>query len=420
MIALFTDAKEGAAIRKILGKEQPVRRFSAATPKGKMESLAKTADLLIVSLSQFQNVYEAIAYLDEIQYFAPLTPVVVLNAGLKIPRLLKIELSNEDGSRELLADMDALQQYLLQHFAQAPEPAAAVQALKAPAVNPEPAAAVQAPRAPAVDPEPAAAVQAPRAPDVDPEPAAAVQAPRAPGVDPEPAAAVQAPRAPVVDPEPAAAVQAPRVPAVDPEPAALPILSRCITIAVAGAGTRIGTTTQALQALLFLSKSGYKAALIEMVDKPILPEYTSNAGTCEDYYTVKGLHLFRSKNSISRAKEQFEFLVLDYGDFSMIPDQASFMERDYKIICTGIKPQEAHSLSPVLEKDDGSFSYCFSFVPPMDHDDVISLMRHKLIYFAPSAPDYWQYVGDDSFYKSLLGIAPPVRHKPKLFSWKKR
>ena len=357
MIALFTDAKEGAAIRKILGKEQPVRRFSAATPKGKMESLVKTADLLIVSLSQFQNVYEAIAYLDEIQYFAPLTPVVVLNAGLKIPRLLKIELSSEDGSRELLADMDALQQYLLQHFAPAPEPAAAVQAPKAPAVDPEPAATVQAPRAPAVDPEPAAAV-------------------------------VQAPRVPAVDPEPAAAVQAPRVPAVNPEPAALPILSRCITIAVAGAGARIGTTTQALQALLFLSKSGYKAALIEMVDKPILPEYTSNAGTCEDYYTVKGLHLFRSKNSISRAKEQFEFLVLDYGDFSMIPDQASFMERDYKIICTGIKPQEAHSLSPVLEKDDGSFTYCFSFVPPMDYDDVISLMRHKLIYFAPSAPDY--------------------------------
>lgn len=233
---------------------------------------------------------------------------MVLNAGLKIPRLLKIELSSEDGSRELLADMDALQQYLLQHFAQAPEPAAAV--------------------------------------------------------------------------------QAPRAPAVDPESAALPILSRCITIAVAGTGARIGTTTQALQALLFLSKSGYKAALIEMVDKPILPEYTSNAGTCEDCYTVKGLHLFRSKNTISRAKEEFEFFVLDYGDFSMIPDQASFMERDFKIICTGIKPQEAHSLSPVLEKDDGSFAYCFSFVPPMDYDDVISLMRHKLIYFAPSAPDY--------------------------------
>lgn len=180
--------------------------------------------------------------------------------------------------------------------------------------------------------------------------------------------------------------------------------ANAITVAFAGAGSRMGTTTQAVQMLLFLAASGYTAALIEMSDYSVLSEYLAAPELCPEHYKVRGLDFYRTRGSLLAAKRQYQYIVLDYGAFECIPDVTSFMEKDFKIICTGVKPQESGKLAPVFEADDGSLLYCFSFVPPADATEVRELMKDRKIYFAPPAPDYWSYSGEDEVYRALLDL----------------
>lgn len=189
-----------------------------------------------------------------------------------------------------------------------------------------------------------------------------------------------------------------------PKPPIAQPAAKAITIAFAGAGNRIGTTTQAMQMFLFLVAAGYKAALIEMSDKSVLSAYSANPEFCPEHYKVKGLDLFRTRNSLLHAKNEFQYLVLDYGSFTEISDATSFLEKDYKIICTGVKPQESAQLEPVFAADDGSLMYCFSFVPDVDKAEIEELLKDRKIYFAGVAFDYWTYCGEDDTYRTLLDL----------------
>ena len=180
--------------------------------------------------------------------------------------------------------------------------------------------------------------------------------------------------------------------------------TNAITVAFAGAGCRMGTTTQAVQMLLFLAANGYTVALIEMSDQSVLSEYLTNPELCPEHYKVRGLNFYRTRSSLLAAKRQYQYVVLDYGAFECIPDITSFMEKDFKIICSGVKPQESARLAPVFEADDDSLMYCFSFVPPADAAEVRELMKGRKIYFAPPAPDYWSYTGEDETYRVLLDL----------------
>lgn len=196
-----------------------------------------------------------------------------------------------------------------------------------------------------------------------------------------------------------------------PKPPIAAPATRAIMIAFAGAGNRIGTTTQAMQMFLFLVASGYKAALVEMSDASVLSAYSANPEFCPEHYKVKGLDLFRTRNSLLHAKNAFQYLVLDYGSFTEISDPTSFLEKDYKIICTGVKPQESAELEPVFEADDGSLMYCFSFVPDVDKAEVVELMKGRKVYFSAPTFDYWTYCGEDDTYRALLDLAPNTENK---------
>ncbi len=196
-----------------------------------------------------------------------------------------------------------------------------------------------------------------------------------------------------------------------PKPPIAAPATRAIMIAFAGAGNRIGTTTQAMQMFLFLVASGYKAALVEMSDASVLSAYSANPEFCPEHYKVKGLDLFRTRNSLLHVKNAFQYLVLDYGSFTEISDPTSFLEKDYKIICTGVKPQESAELEPVFEADDGSLMYCFSFVPDVDKAEVVELMKGRKVYFSAPTFDYWTYCGEDDTYRALLDLVPNTENK---------
>lgn len=204
-----------------------------------------------------------------------------------------------------------------------------------------------------------------------------------------------------------------------PKPPIAQPAAKAITIAFAGAGNRIGTTTQAMQMFLFLVAAGYKAALIEMSDKSVLSAYSANPEFCPEHYKVKGLDLFRTRNSLLHAKNEFQYLVLDYGSFTEISDATSFLEKDYKIICTGVKPQESAQLEPVFAADDGSIMYCFSFVPDVDKAEIEELLKDRKIYFAGVAFDYWTYCGEDDTYRTLLDLNSNTENNRGLHLFKK-
>ena len=170
---------------------------------------------------------------------------------------------------------------------------------------------------------------------------------------------------------------------------------------------------------LFLVAAGYKAALIEMSDKSVLSAYSANPEFCPEHYKVKGLDLFRTRNSLLHAKNEFQYLVLDYGSFTEISDATSFLEKDYQIICTGVKPQESAQLEPVFAADDGSIMYCFSFVPDVDKAEIEELLKDRKIYFAGVAFDYWTYCGEDDTYRTLLDLNSNTENNRGLRLFKK-
>lgn len=178
------------------------------------------------------------------------------------------------------------------------------------------------------------------------------------------------------------------------------------TIAVAGAGERIGTTTQALQMLLFLRAHNRKAALIEMHENPCLSSYAqvySDAVLEKDSCIINGSRLYFSKKALPTIQKEFDFLVLDYGVYRNCAVQ-ELADSDAAIIVCGIKPWEAEEINYTFRENNEKYHYLFSFVPKNDEENVTAQMEEfsQRTFFAPYSPDMFQYNGNDELYKALL------------------
>lgn len=179
-----------------------------------------------------------------------------------------------------------------------------------------------------------------------------------------------------------------------------------LRIAVAGAGNRIGTTTQALQILLHLKLQNKAVALIEMHNHPCLAAYAdvySDAELHKDFCTVNGNRLYFSPDCLPTIQKEYEYLILDFGNFQECSHEL-FLQSDIKIICCGIKPWETEAINYTFRENDGNFQYLFSFVPPADETDITKQMEEfsQHTFFAPYSPDMFQYNGCDDMYCKLL------------------
>lgn len=195
-------------------------------------------------------------------------------------------------------------------------------------------------------------------------------------------------------------------------------IAKSTVVACAGIGSRIGTTTQAMQLALFLHGMGVSVAVVQMNPATSsLEEYIEVLGVTESddtKFVVNGLTIFRGSNAISLAKSSFNYVVCDYGDYLALPDKTVFLDKDIKVIVAGIKPWESRELKEIFMVDDGSIYYIFSFVPTMDYKLVKEQMLESAgkTFFSPYAPDYWQYSGADDLYSSIVPINPPHETAP--------
>lgn len=199
---------------------------------------------------------------------------------------------------------------------------------------------------------------------------------------------------------------------------------RCMVIALAGAGSRIGTTTQAMQLLLYLRSHDRKAALVEMHGRDVLQQYVSLFSDkdveliSENHFRIRGCDIYNTSQSFLKIKNNYEYIILDYGRFADLNDQTAFLDKDVKIICCGVKPWESSLLDPVFSIDDGSIHYLFSFVPSTDIPEVRDLMADSagMTHFAEYSPDLFRYCGNDDMYSGILQLRdePKASGKPSL------
>lgn len=210
-----------------------------------------------------------------------------------------------------------------------------------------------------------------------------------------------------------------------------PKIERSATcIAVAGAGHRIGATTQAMQICLYVKALGYKAAVIEMA-AGALTGYTQISDEAvlfdEHHFRVEGTDIYNDRTCILDGKSQYDYLILDYGCFSDLTEPADYLRNDILVAVCGAKPSEVELAADVLRVDNGTIHYIFSFVPQRDRPDVLASMEQygERTYFAGWTPDYFLYSGNDDLYGKITGqiqgnkTVQKKEHKHKWF-WRRK
>lgn len=208
--------------------------------------------------------------------------------------------------------------------------------------------------------------------------------------------------------------------------------TKAVTVAVAGASPRIGTTTQALQLLLFLRAKDYSCAYLDMCSSGKMEQLLDIYESCDRIngheFTIQGQHIITNGKLLMQARSEYDYVICDYGPYQDILEPVSFWEKDVKIMVAGTKPWESAQLPAVFEDDDGSLRYIFSFVPSADETSVREQMAESAdkTYFAPYAPDYFSYSGADEIYSALVDCPGPSPAQTKekglrfLFNRKKK
>lgn len=206
-------------------------------------------------------------------------------------------------------------------------------------------------------------------------------------------------------------------------------INRALTIAVAGGGHRIGTTTQAMQLALYLKSHDESVAVMQMkcVDDSEcrynnnLSQYVEIMGKeqatilDEEHFQINGLDLYCSGKSIGTALTAFHYLICDYGDFNSLSDITAFLDKDVKVIVGGVKPWEQAQLKPVFQVDDGKTHYVFTSVLPTDQKYILAQMDDSAdkTHFSNYSPDYWSYCGDDEMYSKIIRINHTSKGAPQ-------
>ena len=208
--------------------------------------------------------------------------------------------------------------------------------------------------------------------------------------------------------------------------------TKAVTVAVAGASPRIGTTTQALQLLLFLRAKDYSCAYLDMCSSGKMEQLLDIYESCDRIngheFTIQGQHIITNGKLLMQARSEYDYVICDYGFYKDILEPVSFWEKDIKVLVAGTKPWESAQLPAVFADDDGSLRYIFSFVPSADEISVREQMAESAdkTYFAPYAPDFFSYSGADELYSALVDCPgpSPVQKKEKglrfLFGRKKK
>lgn len=211
--------------------------------------------------------------------------------------------------------------------------------------------------------------------------------------------------------------------------------SKARTVGIAGAVSRIGTTTQAIQLVKYLMLQGYKACYVQMNEHGWVEELIEAYADVEEEKEIgkavyKSVDLFYRLDKLSEVlKLNYDYYVYDYGVYWERGFQKiSFLEKDLKIFVVGVKPGEFKKTYSLIENNFyQDVQYIFSFIPndEEEYEDTYELMgdKREVTYFAPDCRDPFIYSGSE-IYKKILPVEQiakeSVKEKRRFFSRKRR
>lgn len=197
------------------------------------------------------------------------------------------------------------------------------------------------------------------------------------------------------------------------------------TIAICGSQSRIGTTTQCVQIVKYLTSKGFKTAYLEFNNSGYVNKLKTLFRLSQS--TFEGIE-FYNQEQISSLSD-YDYIVYDYGSINnSYFNKYSFLERQTKIIVCGAKPDEMEFSTAALKLFNPykEINYLFNFVSKSDESDISSLMGEHKTHFSPLIPDCYSLLSaQQELYQSMELISNqqlPERKKdkPSLFSrWRK-
>ncbi len=213
------------------------------------------------------------------------------------------------------------------------------------------------------------------------------------------------------------------IPPKRPETEEIKVISS--TIAVCGSQSRIGTTTQCIQLVKYLSSMGFKTAYLEFNNSGYVNKLKTLFRLSQS--TFEGIELY-NQEQISNLSD-YDYIVYDYGSINnSYFNKYSFLERQTKIIVCGAKPDEMEFSTAALKLFNPykEINYLFNFVSQSDESDISSLMGEHKTYFSPLIPDCYSLLSAQQELYQSMGLIRnrqlPEKKKDKssLFSrWRK-
>lgn len=206
------------------------------------------------------------------------------------------------------------------------------------------------------------------------------------------------------------------------------------SIAVVGANSRMGTTTQAIQMVKYLQFRGKTACCVQMNPSSFLTDLKNTYEiTGEDAslgkITFQNVDLF-TQEKISRILQLgYAFYVYDYGVWEEV-SRTSFLEKDRKFLVCGISPQELPFTNRAISACyDAGVEYLFNLVPPGDRESILAMMEEQAdrAYFPAYTPDPFVYSSQqnecyDAIFRDILhtGQSETKPTNRKSAWWKRR
>lgn len=197
-------------------------------------------------------------------------------------------------------------------------------------------------------------------------------------------------------------------------------------VAVAGCGRRVGATTHAIGAAVFLQTFHKSCVYIEhnksewvdrLADLKEL-EYTNSR---RGMYTYKDVDLIKNGFDFRKLDPQeYDYVLLDCGNiYSKSFDKKAFLDSDIQIVVFGSKPGEGLELARAFSRAGAhSMFYICTSAPEEEHVDIMTSFGEvrNHVFFAPYEPDMFDYEQDAApMYARIL----KKRGEPFEPEWKK-
>lgn len=171
-------------------------------------------------------------------------------------------------------------------------------------------------------------------------------------------------------------------------------------IGLSGSMERIGTTTQAMQIIKYLTLNGYKACYVEMNDSGYVENLYSYYNVDEhdedlgDVVFMNIHHFYRQDKISEILKLGYDYYIYDYGVYNHQNfNKTSYLEKDIRIACVGSKASEMPYTKSLIDSNFYSdVYYLFIHTPESDKKDLQESMEEKKenTYFPGYSPEPYE------------------------------